>query len=96
MNRYHTDIKRQRRNIAISAAAVIAFIILAYSVGAKEGQPPTLAQRGWCVACHHTPQAAIRTYGEYRRIVQGKTKPRDAGAVSALNEQIRLARLITE
>ena len=36
MNRYRTDIKRHRRNIAISAVAVIAFILLAYSVGAKE------------------------------------------------------------
>lgn len=95
MNRYRSDIKRQRRNIAIRAVAVIAFIILAYSVG-REEHPPTLAQRGWCSSCHHTPQAAIRTYGEYRRIVQGKTKPRDARAVAELNEQIRLARLITE
>ena len=96
MNRYRSDIKRQRRNMATCAVAVVAFIILAYSVGAKEDMPPTLAQRGWCVACHHTPQAAIRTYGEYRRIVQGKTKPRDARAVAELDEQIRLDGLIAE
>lgn len=95
MNRYRTDIKRHRRNMATCAVAVVAFIILAYSVG-REEQPPTLAQRGWCVTCHHTQQAAVRTYGTYRRIMQGKTKPRDARAVAALNEQIRLARLITE
>ena len=96
MNRYRSDIKRQRRNMATCAVAVIAFIILAYSVGAREEMPPTLAQRGWCVTCHHTPVAAIRTYWEYRRIVQGKTTKKDERAVAALNEQIRLARLIAE
>ena len=94
-NRYRADIKC-RRDMKICALLIVAFLVLVYSVGAREEMPPTLAQRGWCISCHHTPMAAIRDYGTYRRIMQGKATKKDEKAVAALNEQIRLARLITE
>ena len=74
MNRYHVDIQRHRHNLAFTGAAIAVIILLVYSVGINDAQRiPTLAQRGWCIVCHHDSQPAIRNLAQYKRLHQRPT-----------------------